>query len=281
MADWFYNGDRTETVSIDDRGFQYGDGLFETIAIRDGNPRLFALHMERLQVSCRRLGMGSPDDEYLASLVSGALESAGRAGQDALVKIIVTRGVGKRGYAASTAGQAAIVIGVFDRPGYPESHYTDGVPVRLCRTRLAAQPQTAGLKTLSRLDQVLASSEDGTSTYVEGMMLDQDGNVVCGTKSNLFVVSKGKLSTPEITQCGVSGIMRRHIMQIADEHGMDVLVNKLPAEILANVDEMFICNSQFGIWPVARIESRIIEHWPTTSAIMTFLRQHGVTEGPR
>ena len=277
---WFRNGKAADTLPINDRGLQYADGLFETIAIRNGLPRHWDFHVERLETGCRRLGIESRSSDELLQLVSGIIVETHIGTADALLKIIVTRGEGGRGYAPPVDACPTVLMGVFERSHYPDRHYQQGVVIRGCSTRLSAQPLTAGIKSLSRIDQVLARAEWQDPGIAEGLMLEQGGALVCGTMSNVFIVKDGTFLTPEITQCGVSGIMRRHILALANDNGLRAEISRIPADVIHTADEMFLCNSQFGIWPVSRCGRKTFFEWPLTRRIMTLLRQSGVIEGP-
>ena len=98
--------------------------------------------------------------------------------------------------------------------------------------------------------------------------------------SNLFVIVDRVLHTPEITHCGVSGIMRRHILALAESDGMPINNGTITIDMLNAADEFFLCNSQIGIWPVSRCGRKIFKHWPVTRGLMSLLRQSGVVEGP-
>lgn len=280
MPRWFNNGKATDTIPIDDRGLQYADGLFETVAIRDGKPRHWDLHVERLRTGCRRLAIKSPSPKELLQLVSQAIANSRDETQDALLKIVVTRGKGERGYAPPVDACPTVLVGIFQRNKYPDSYYQQGVTTRICSTRLSLQPLTAGIKLLSRVDQVLARGEWRDPEIAEGLMLAQGGAVVCGTMSNVFIVSNGRMLTPEITQCGVSGIMRRHILALATKYDLPAKVRRMPIDMIKTADEMFLCNSQFGIWPVSRCGRKTFGEWPVTRNMMALLRQNGVIEGP-
>jgi len=280
MPQWFHDGKATITIPINDRGLQYADGLFETIALRAGKPRLWDFHVERLNTGCRRLAIEPPSPKELLKLVSEAIAKSRNETQDALLKIIVTRGEGKRGYAPPNDTSTTVLIGIFERSKYPDSYYKHGVVTQVCSTRLSTQPLTAGIKMLSRVDQVLARAEWRDPGIAEGLMLEQGGSIICGTMSNVFIVSKGRISTPEITQCGVSGIMRRHILSLAIKHDVPTEVSRMPADMINTADEMFLCNSQFGIWPVSRCGGKTFGEWPVTRKMMIMLRQSDVLEGP-
>jgi 4-amino-4-deoxychorismate lyase len=280
MARWFHNGSEIDTVSVNDRGLQYADGLFETIALRGGQPRLWELHSERMQISSRRLGIDLPADTTILSGLTAAVDATGNSSQDALLKIIITRGEGDRGYAPPLDANPTILFGVFNSTEHPAERYQKGIAVRFCNSRLSSQPQTAGIKLLSRLDQVLARAEWQDADIADGLMLDQNGCVVCGTMSNLFVVMDGTLITPEITLCGVSGVMRQHILALAEKNNVPIAVDRISPESVMDADEIFLCNSQYGIWPVSRCGKKRIADWPLTNEIMALLRASGVVEGP-
>ncbi len=279
-GNWYQDGEHVNSVAIADRGFSYGDGLFETIAVRNGEPRLWDAHVARLQLACRRLAIQEPEVDTLLSQIQGALATDSHNDGDALVKIIVTRGSSARGYAVARNMDPTILIGVFDHHRPPTKNYTQGIHTRICHSRLATQPQTAGMKLLGRVDQVLARMEWNDPQIAEGIMLDQQGALICGTMSNVFMVKDKRILTPEIVNCGVSGIMRGHILELLRIRRRIVEVAEFNFETLASAGEMFICNSQFGIWPVARCGQKRFSAWPTTRDVMGYLRESGVLEGP-
>jgi 4-amino-4-deoxychorismate lyase len=275
---WFDESGRIEAVPVDDRGLQYGDGLFETIAIRSGRARLWELHIERLQLGCVRLAIEIPPETMLRKLLNGALEETGDLAVG-LAKIIVTRGSAERGYRYSGGLRPRILLGLFARTDFPSAFRTEGVSVRLCSTRLAAQPALAGIKSLNRLEQVLARNEWRDESISEGLMLNGEDEVVCGTMGNVFVVIDSALRTPPVTTAGVCGIMRRHILAVADENDIAVKVEPVSVEEIQLVSEIFLCNSQFGIWPVRHCGVRVLEApGALTRKLMTLLAESGIEE---
>lgn len=246
---WFDETGRIDSLPIDDRGLHYGDGLFETIAIRAGQPRLWDLHIERLHLGCLRLGMPAPREESLRKLLHfGIRESAPRPA--GLAKLIVTRGSSRRGYRYDAGLSPRVILGMFEKVDVPASHRKLGISVRICSTRLATQPALAGIKSLNRLEQVLARNEWQDDSIAEGLMLDADEQVVCGTMSNLFVVLDSMLRTPPVTTSGICGVMRRQILAVAETNGIPVEIEPVPVSLIERCSEVFICNSQFGILPV-------------------------------
>jgi len=135
-------------------------------------------------------------------------------------------------------------------PEYPAANAEQGVKIRLCTTRLGDNPVLAGIKHLNRLEQVLARQEWMDDDIHEGLLMDADGNLVEGTMSNLFIVSNGVLMTPDLSCCGVAGIMRTIILEQAEQQGMDTRITKISRQALQEADEAFLSNSLIGIWPV-------------------------------
>lgn len=280
MPQWFSGYQPIIAVPIGDRGLQYGDGLFETVAVRNGQIRLWPLHEDRLLTSCRRIGIQTEHLFDLPNQLDAALQASDNGNANCLIKVIVTRGQGERGYRPPADSQPSVYVGIFDCIACPDTHYTRGIDMRICNTRLSSQPHTAGMKLLSRIDQVLARSEWNDSSISEGIMLDQSDNIVCGTMSNIFIATEHGLMTPELVSAGVAGVMRRHIISIADQNGIPVDVKQIPATQIAGAAEFFVCNSQIGIWPVSRCGHRTFGARPITENLRRLLRSSGVIEGP-
>ncbi len=126
----------------------------------------------------------------------------------------------------------------------------------MCSTRLARQPRIAGLKTLNRLESVLARSEWRGTRVWEGLMQDTYGCIVCGTMSNLFVRRGNHLYTPPLDRCGVAGVMRRWILQNARTASLKVSERRLHWADLKGAEEIFLSNALVGIRSVSAIEWR-------------------------
>jgi len=278
MADWFNNGKAVERVSISDRGFQYGDGLFETVAIRNGESRLWPYHVDRLAKGCKRLGILMPSEAELSDGVIRALSQSGVSATYAVAKIIVSSGVGQRGYGRTFADAPTVLFRAFPAvPLVPES-YTDGIDTVICKTRLATDSPTAGLKTLNRMEQVLASSEFADSDVFEGLTMDAAGNIICGTMSNVFFIRDKTVSTPPLDRCGVEGVMRRHVIETMKQRGVETSIQPLVKTSMANVDEVFLSNSQFGVLPVRSCMQMTWAVGEMTREVMSILAGNDVTE---
>jgi len=258
------NGIEASSIDAQDRGFQYGDGLFETLRIRDGRPCLWSAHMARLAHGCERLGLPMPDE----ALLCDEADRLCRGEADGVLKIVLTRGSGGRGYRPPQDSTPMRLLARFPTPDYPPENRTQGVAVRICDTRLGLNPALAGFKHLNRLEQVLARAEWDDIDIAEGLMQDIEGNVIEGTMSNLFVVQAGTLRTPELSRCGVAGVMRAQVMAGAEALGIPVGEGRLGLRDLAAADELFLCNSVIGIWPVRRLARRDYVPGPLTARLL-------------
>ena len=253
MPVWI-DGRPADTLPASDRGLAYGDGLFETIAVRQGRIALLERHMQRLAEGARRLALPLDLAPVRAELLAFASEL--RYG---VAKLIVTRGDGLRGYAPPVDARCRRILSGNPPPAYPSRHRADGIRLFPCATRLAEQPLLAGLKHLNRLEQVLARSEWQDPGYAEGLMCDLSGRPIEGVFSNLFLVRHGELLTPALTRCGVAGVMRAEILERAAAAGIATRVADLDHADLLAAEEVFLCNSQYGIWPVVAFETHV---WP-------------------
>ena len=258
-ANTLINGMASEQVSVRDRGLQYGDGVFETVAVCHGRPLLWEAHLARLQNGCERLAIPAPNSGVLqveaARLCTGVMKG--------VLKIILTRGTGGRGYASGDAGEPTRVLSLFPWPAYEPGWAEAGIPARLCETRLARNPRLAGIKHLNRLEQVLARRE-WEDEVAEGVMRDELGDVIEGVMSNLFVVTNGALATPDLSYCGVAGVMRALVLEKAGAMGVPARIGRVTLDDLERCDELFFTNSIIGIWPVVRFENRHFRVGPMT-----------------
>jgi 4-amino-4-deoxychorismate lyase len=245
------DGQPAQALPLTDRGLHYGDGLFETMALHEGRIRRLDMHLERLRDGCRRLGFPDLNEDTLRR----ELAAASRGQGDAVLKLVITRGAGGRGYRPPVQASVTRILFRYPWPDYPSDWSQQGIELRICRTRLGLNPMLAGLKHLNRLEQVMARAEWEEGAQ-EGLMLDADGNVVEGTMTNLFVSpAEGQLVTPDLALAGVAGVTRRHILERARGQGLAVQVRRLALDELLESREIFVCNSIAGVWPVRRIES--------------------------
>lgn len=249
------NGQAGAAVDVSDRGLQYGDGCFETLAVRDGRPLLWRAHMDRLRRGLRRLAIpdGFSEDELLRES-----EALVQDEDRAVLKIIVTRGTSGRGYRPDRSGPVTRVISAHPWPDFPRRIFDPGMSLRVCQTRVSRNRRLGGIKHLNRLPQVLARGE-WEDDYDEGLMLDDSGHVIEGTMSNVFAVFDGVLHTPRVDEAGVEGVMRNHVIAAARGLGYTCMEDEIDLALLMRADGIFMTNSLLGIVPVARVEGRALQ----------------------
>lgn len=278
MNDWYRHGVKVDSIPIADRAVQYGDGVFETIAIRDGRPRFWDLHMRRLRHACEHLRLGMPAENILERDLDSALARTSINTGFCTAKIIVTAGSGQRGYRRPPAKNANTLMGIFESAPLGRNTYQGGVAALLCTTIIASQPKLAGIKSLNRLEQVLARAEWDTDEYFEGLMHDADDRLICGTMTNMFAVRENRIMTPALDRAGVAGVMRQLIINLLADNDIKCDEQKISVSDLHDVDEVFISNSQIGVVPVRRCA----EHqWPVgeaTRSVMAMLSYNQVPE---
>jgi 4-amino-4-deoxychorismate lyase len=242
------NGVPQDTIAIQDRGLAYGDGLFETILIHQHQPVLLEAHLYRLKTGAERLRINL-DSAALDAEISALSPTFPASG---VLKIIITRGTGGRGYLPADQMSATRITSLHPLPDYAAQQPERGMTAFVCQQRLAHQPALAGIKHLNRLEQVLASLEWPGDEYLEGVMLDTLDHVVEGTRSNIFWVENGQLHTPALHQCGVAGIMRNYLV---DAMGNVLETPDCTLARLGVAEEVFFCNSVFGVWPLLALQN--------------------------
>lgn len=265
------NGRPLETLPTSDRGLQYGDGLFETVAIRDGAACLWEPHMARLERGCRRLRIPFPGRREMRCDVERLLDRQ-PAG---VIKLIVTRGSGGRGYRPFDGSHSTRITSLFGFPDYPAHWWTQGVAARVCNIRLSEQPALAGIKHLNRLEQVLARSEWTDGEVAEGLMLSARNRVIEGTMTNLLAIQGNRLITPDLRATGVRGVMRARIMGLADRLGFGVRERDLSLDDLFEMDELILSNALIGVWAIKSIDRRAVRQSGIASRILEELDRAG------
>lgn len=252
LYQYLINGRNETSISPLDRGLAYGDGVFRTLAVRYGHVDHWDRHYHKLEEDCNALGIVCPVAELLLADISRLFTRD----EQAVAKIMITRGEGARGYALPVLAQPMRVVVKTALPEYPAENFSKGVNLHLCRLRLAHQPSLAGIKHLNRLENVLARMEWTDATIADGLLLDQSGNVIECTMSNLFARYDRTLLTPDLSMCGVAGITRQHILELAPALGYHARIAHLSLSKLMQADEIVICNSLYGAWQVRELNNQ-------------------------
>ena len=245
------NGCTSADIPVNDRGFQYGDGLFETVEVLNGRAVFLGQHIERLIWGCSKLKLPMPDIDGLVASIYDLCKQE----KAAVLKIIMTRGCGGRGYRQPDSVAPTLVLSLFPFPEHPDSYAKHGIVARFCSTPLGLNPVLAGIKHLNRLEQVMARAEWDSVDIQEGIMLDVDNHVIEGTMTNLFYVKGGVAFTATLRFAGVTGIIRTILIQLLSQNGIKIVEHDYCKDILLAADEVFMCNSIIGIWPVKQIEN--------------------------
>lgn len=249
---------RIDRLPADNRGLAYGDGIFETMRGAGGELPWWERHWRRLQRGAERLQLPLPPEALARAEAEQLLGSA-----DAVVKLLLTRGSGGRGYLPPPVAEPVWILSRHPLPA-PEPSL---VTVRWCRTRLSLQPALAGIKHCNRLEQVLARAEDEPGTAPggaagEGLMRSTDGDAVCATAANIFVLQRDCWTTPLIDRCGVEGTMRGWVIE-----QVPVEQRRLCVEDVESADALVLVNAVRGILQVGRLGDRVWAPHPAVSAL--------------
>jgi len=248
------------------RGLHYGDGVFRTLLKYSSQLFDFERQYQKIGTDAAALGLSPPP----AATLHAEAETLSAGRERCVIKILLLRSGADRGYRPRTTACDRLLLR-YPLNDDPPEYWSQGIEAFRCKLSLSAQPALAGIKHLSRLEQVLASRE-WRETAQEGILCDEQGAPVGGTRSNLFWVDSGVLHTPDLERCGVKGMMRDKILACADALGLPLRVGPWPWASLASAAEAFVTNSLIGIWPLRVLDET---HWtapgPVTRRLMDAL----------
>jgi branched-chain amino acid aminotransferase len=245
-------------VSVFDRGFLYGDSVFEVFRTYGGVPFAQREHLERLERSANRLMIPMPVSlETLSSEVAATLDAAGEG--EWYVRVVVTRGTGPLTYDPSTAREPLRVIIVAPVSLPPVEHYERGIAVTLLHaSRPTDDERASGAKASNYLANLLAVHEAKQKGAQEALVLGRRGQILEGASSNLFIVTEGKVLTPEPQPGILVGITRATVLAAARAQGIDAAETTVRPEDLYGADEAFITSSIREVMPVVAADGRTI-----------------------
>jgi 4-amino-4-deoxychorismate lyase len=248
------NGTESTTIAADDRGLAYGDGLFSTIKVERGIVQLWDYHLQRLQLGAKNLFFPDVDWILLASELHSLAKSVGEQ-PFSVIKVILTRGSGGRGYSIQGCHSPQRILSVHSYPVFYQQWQKDGLKVVQCEQKLAINRQLAGLKTLNRLEQILIKHELEAKNAFEGIVCDNDGYVIEACSANIFLKLKNQWVTPKLDGCGVKGVKRRQIMELSAKAGQPITAIKITKNDLLNAQAVCLSNALMGIVPVIQYQS--------------------------
>ena len=264
------NSKESSQISAHDRGLLYGQSVFETIAIRDGVPCLLEQHLARMQLGCSVLGI--PFDEApLRDDISALASNQAKA----VIRASLTMGEGGRGYLNPISPSASRVIALHDYPKHDTHYWERGINLGLVDVRLSNQPLLAGIKHGNRLEQIVARNQ-WQASWQEALLMDQAGNVIEATQSNIFVIKEGQLITPELNLCGVNGVIREYLLKASHKLGLSSQTVSLSVADIEAADEVFVCNSVIGLWPINSFKSRSYSTFKISHKILKYMLKNEV-----
>jgi branched-chain amino acid aminotransferase len=244
----------TATIPVTDRGFLYGDSVYEVVRTYHGRPFAVTEHLERLQRSADRLAMPLPGGlEPIAADIDATLAAAGNA--ESYVRVIVTRGSGPIGLDPGLADHPRRVVIVAPFTPFPAEMYRTGVTIHLVASGRAGQHTlAAGAKSGNYLINVLAVGAAREQDAHEAILMDQADHVTEGASSNLFMVRQGQLLTPPLSAGILEGITRHKIFELAEAAGFPVQEQAISGALLREADEIFLTSTLRELMPVVRVD---------------------------
>jgi 4-amino-4-deoxychorismate lyase len=243
------NGQKQLHIEIADRALQYGDGCFTTIAFRNGRLELFNAHINRLKLACKTLYIDFDKWSELESCIVDSLKAI----DDCVVKVIITRGVGGRGYSPEGAANPSFIITHHTIPDHYTLWQTKGIKLTISPITLACQPLFAGIKHLNRLEQVLVKKDLSQTGYEDAVVCDTQQKIIETSVGNLFWFKGSTWYTSDLSESGVEGVMRNLILNIMLEKGLECKVVKQDVSVLFSAQQLFVCNSLMMLVPVVSL----------------------------
>ena len=243
------NARQQQLVKIADRGFQYGDGCFTTMAFRNGRIEFFDAHIERLKWACKTLYINFTKWSELDSCIRDSLTSS----SDCVVKVMITRGEGGRGYSPEGAVNPCFIITHHCIPSHYTCWQTQGISLAISPITLACQPLLAGIKHLNRLEQVLVKQELSKTHYDDVVVCDTQHNIIESSVGNLFWYKDNAFYTADLSGSGVEGVMRNQIIRVIQQNRQLCHVVQQDVSVLFSAHEVFICNSLMKLVPVVSL----------------------------
>ena len=242
------DGTPNTTLPTDDRGLAYGDGIFRTLRVESGAVVAWQAHMSRLAHDCDALELDRPDPRTLRADAARLFVDGGSG----VLKIMITRGSGGRGYAPPDRGSRRIV----SRHALPPHAGDTPAPLELERADLVLgeQPRLGGVKHLNRLEQVLARAECARRGLADAYLCTADGSIVATTMRNLlFRDETGRWLTPRLSRAGVAGATRARLMHALQVAGTPVIETEIGMDDMAGMHAVIACNSVGGVVAVTRM----------------------------
>ena len=252
MTNTWVNGVATDQVRVTDRGFSYGDGIFTTIKVTNARCELLTEHLVRLQQGITTLAITQIDFKALLDEISRVAKSL----INGVIKVVITRGEGKRGYSSVGCNSPTVVISTSTLPAIYKDWQKNGVGLGVSTVALGINPLTAGIKHLNRLEQVLVKQQIDENQWTDAVVLDCQACIIETSIANLFWRSGEVIYTPNLDFSGVRGLMRQQVLFDLAANDIHVVEDRFKLSSIVDADEIFMSNCLMGIVPIIAIESK-------------------------
>ncbi len=249
---YLINGQNQDCLDVRDRGIQFGDGCFTTARIINGEVRFLHDHLVRLRRDARRLRITPPDWKLLQTEMISLAAGIERG----VLKVMLTRGPGGRGYSAANCRQTSRILSLASWPAHYDALRASGLRLVSSPVRLGSNIQLAGIKHLNRLEQVMIRMHLDQTECDEALVLDSAGMLVECCAANLLWRKGTQIYTPALQHSGVEGTMRRHILRLLHAAGRTVNVVRAKPEELMQADEVLACNALMPVLAVREIDGQ-------------------------
>lgn len=265
----FLNGEfvseEQAAVSVFDRGFLYGDGLFETLRVCDGRPFRWERHLARLQQGAKLLRLKLP---YNAEEMHPQAEELMRRNQmtEAVLRLQVSRGIGPRGYSIREALRPTVVMTLHPLPAADRA-----VPMRwrliTAQVRLPVGDPLAGVKTCNKLPYILARAEAEEQGADEALLLNTEGAVAEAASANVFWIERGVVCTPPLSSGALPGITRELVIELCERRRWPMAERTARRDELRQAEGVFLTLSSYGLVEVVSLDGGSVPPSPVVTKL--------------
>ena len=269
MDNVWVNGQQGQLIPANDRGLTYGDGLFVTMRIdAKGQIQFFQTHLSRITQAAYRLkfqtsqGLWQLPEQQIELVKRIAAKNPNKG-----LKLLISRGVGGRGYSSANCNDISTVISLFEIPNHYQQLQQTGVSLCKSQIQLASQPLLSGIKHLNRLEQVLIKSCQLSAGFDDWLVVDSNDRVIEASMANLFLFKDNKWLTPRISQSGVAGVMREQTIYQLLNFGFDVEITDISFSELTAFEHIIMTNSLMGAMNINQVDTLSFEPWRLTGSL--------------
>ena len=249
-----------------DRGLLLADGLFETLRAHGGRPFCLDLHLARLAAGAAHLGLPPPAVPEIAAAVRDTLAANGLA--DASIRVTLTRGAGPRGLLPPAEPTPTLMVTAHPLP----SSLPTAMSACLASIRRNEHSPLSRIKSLAYLENILALGEAAAAGFDEAILLNTAGRIAAGSRSNLFLVLDGVVTTPPPSEGLLPGIARQTVFALAAKHGVPAREMPVAPAEMARASEAFLTNSLLEVVPLTRLQDQLVPAGPVTGRLRRLYR---------